>query len=73
VYTEIRRRIDDARHIETGHFTRDAVLELSACILAERFVGTDYSTYTRYVLHARNNRGEPPESTVLLSERPISG
>jgi hypothetical protein len=72
VYTEVRSHVGDARHIETGHFTRDAVLELSACILAERFVGTDYSTFTRYILHARNNRGEPPESTVLLSERPIS-
>jgi hypothetical protein len=73
VFAAVRAQLGDVRHIETGHFTRDAVLELSACILADRFVGTDYSTYTRYVLHARNHRGLPPESTVLLSERPISG
>jgi hypothetical protein len=65
-YHDVRQRIPDARHIETGHFTRDAVLDLSACVLAERFVGTDYSTYTQYVLHARTKRGLPRESTVLL-------
>jgi hypothetical protein len=65
-YDEIRQRIPDARHLETGHFTRDAVLDLSACVLAEWFVGTDYSTFTQYVLHARTKCGQPRDSTVLL-------
>lgn len=66
-YQEIRRQLPDARHIETGHFTRDAVLDLSACVLADRFVGTDYSTFSQYVLHARTTRGLPRESTILLA------
>lgn len=66
VRDEVRAAIPDVRHIETGHFTRDAVLDLSACMLAERFVGTDYSTFSRYVLHGRTMLGRPPESTVLL-------
>jgi len=66
VLTEIRAEIPDARQIQSGHFTRDAVLDLSACILADRFVGTDYSTFTQYVLHGRTHLGQPRASTVLL-------
>jgi hypothetical protein len=66
VLAEIREAIPDARQIHSGHFTRDAVLDLSACILADRFIGTDYSTFTQYVLHGRNQLGRPRMSTVLL-------
>jgi len=72
VRDEVRATLPDARQIETGHVTRDAVLDLSACVLADQFVGTDYSTFTRYVLHARTNLGRSPNSTVLLATSPVS-
>lgn len=66
VHAQFRKIRPDIRQIETGHFTRDAVLDLCACVLANRFVGTDYSTFTQYILHARTSLGRPRDSAVLL-------
>jgi hypothetical protein len=66
VLEEICQKLPDARRIRTGHITRDAVLDLSACALAEHFIGTHFSTFSHYIVHARSRLGRDPSTTVLL-------
>lgn len=62
----IRIQRPDARQIASGHATRDAVIDLSACVLADQFVGTYYSTFSQYIFHARTSLGQSRSSTLLL-------
>jgi hypothetical protein len=66
VFHEISQKVPAARRITTGHHIRDAVLDIAACTLAERFVGTHCSTFSMYIVHARSSIGKDPGTTVLL-------
>ncbi len=65
-FDEVRQKVPDARRIRTGHETRDAAIDIGACALAERFVGTHCSTFSMYIVHARAGLGKEPNSTTLL-------
>jgi hypothetical protein len=65
-FDQVRQKLPDARRITTGHHLRDAAIDIAACALAERFIGTHCSTFSMYVVHARSSLGKEPSSTTLL-------
>jgi len=65
-FDKVRQTVPGARRIRTGHETRDAAVDIAACALAERFVGTHCSTFSMYIIHARASLGKEPSSTTLL-------
>lgn len=44
----------------------NAATDLGICILAETFIGTEISTFSHYIVHARSLSGCPDASHVLL-------
>ncbi len=65
-FDEVRKELPQACRIRTGHITRDAVIDIAACTLAGRFIGTHCSTFSMYIVHARSRLGHEPSSTTML-------